>query len=69
MSLGTSQNAKTEEERKEVLDLVLKTWNQFPMLRLGQLLENSVKGKHLFNIADVPLMFALREFERCNKKT
>jgi len=48
--------ARTEADKREIIERLLEAWKKAPMLRLGQLLCNSAdKGHRLFYLEDSAL--------------
>ena len=62
----TFQRAKTQKQKKEILNKLFKIWNKVPHWRLGQLLANYMleKYKDIFFIEDYDLINDLDEYIR-----
>jgi hypothetical protein len=59
-----TDRAITEAQKREVIEQLLKLWEQAPELRLGQMISNAVAGDP-FYIEDYDL---IRRIEANNKK-
>lgn len=49
----------TPEKKKEILDLLLVTWEKSPELRLGQMIWNTFNGYDFFYIEDIDFINAI----------
>jgi hypothetical protein len=59
------RRARTEADKREVIERLLEAWKKAPMLRLGQLLCNSAdKGHRLFYLEDDALVEGVERYVR-----
>jgi hypothetical protein len=60
-----SPRARTEADKREVIERLFEVWKKAPLLRLGQLLCNSAdKGHRLFYMEDEILVKAVEHYIR-----
>ncbi len=58
-----SPRARTEADKREVIERLFEAWRKAPLLRLGQLLCNSAdKGHRLFYMEDEALVAAVEHY-------
>lgn len=61
-SAASFENAR--QHRAQILQLLFRTWEKFPELRLGQLISNSLpEGTDILHVTDAKLIQLLKDFE------